>query len=38
MVTGRIEAGSVRTGEEVEIIGMTDAARKSVVTGIEMFK
>ena len=38
MVTGRIEAGCVRVGEEVEIVGMADAARKIVVTGVEMFK
>ncbi len=38
VVTGRIEAGSVRVGEEVEIVGMADAARRSVVTGVEMFK
>jgi elongation factor Tu len=35
--TGRIERGKVRVGDEVEIIGMTKATRKSVVTGVEMF-
>jgi elongation factor Tu len=35
--TGRIERGVVKVGEEVEIIGM-GAHRKSVVTGVEMFR
>jgi elongation factor Tu len=38
VVTGRIERGQVKTGEEVEIIGMTGETRKVVVTGVEMFK
>ena len=37
VVTGRIEAGIVKVGEEVEIIGLRDTVKK-VVTGIEMFK
>jgi elongation factor Tu len=37
VVTGRIERGLVKVGEEVEIVGMTDT-RKSVVTGVEMFR
>src|SRR5574343_163320 len=36
VVTGKIERGSVKVGEEVEIIGLKDAA-KSVVTGVDMF-
>ena len=36
VVTGRIERGVVKVGEEVEIIGITDTA-KTTVTGIEMF-
>ncbi len=36
VVTGRIERGKVKVGEEVEIIGLKDTA-KSTVTGIEMF-
>jgi len=36
VVTGRIERGSVKTGEEVEIVGM-GVRRKVVVTGVEMF-
>ena len=37
VVTGRIEAGIIKVGEEVEIVGFTDT-RKTVVTGVEMFK
>jgi len=37
VVTGRIERGQVKTGDEVEIVGIT-ATRKVVVTGVEMFK
>jgi elongation factor Tu len=36
--TGRVERGRVKVGDEVEIVGLTDRARKSVVTGIEMFR
>jgi elongation factor Tu len=36
VVTGRIERGKVKVGEEVEIVGLKDSA-KSTVTGIEMF-
>ncbi|MFA7706638.1 MAG: elongation factor Tu, partial [Candidatus Omnitrophota bacterium] len=36
--TGRIERGKVKVGEEVEIIGLRPEAKKSVVTGIEMFR
>ena len=35
--TGRIERGVVHVGDEVEIVGLTDAIRKTVVTGVEMF-
>jgi len=35
--TGRIERGIVRTGEEVEIVGLSKEVRKTVVTGVEMF-
>ena len=38
VVTGRIERGAVKIGEEVEIVGMADASRKSVCTGVEMFQ
>ena len=37
VVTGRVERGIVRTGEEVEIIGIRDK-QKTVVTGVEMFR
>ena len=37
VVTGRVEAGIVKVGEEVEIVGINDT-RKTVVTGVEMFR
>jgi elongation factor Tu len=37
VVTGRIERGRVKVGEEIEIVGF-GATRKTVVTGVEMFK
>ena len=37
VVTGRIERGIVKVGEEIEIVGIEDT-RKSVVTGVEMFR
>ncbi len=37
VVTGRIERGVIKVGEEIEIIGLRET-RKSVVTGVEMFK
>ena len=36
--TGRVERGILKMSDEVEIIGLTDERRKSVVTGIEMFR
>ena len=36
VVTGRVERGMVKTGDEVEIVGITDT-KKTVVTGVEMF-
>ena len=38
VATGRVERGQLELNEEVEIVGMTDAKRKTVVTGIEMFR
>jgi elongation factor Tu len=38
VVTGRVERGKIKVGEEVEILGMTKENRKVVVTGVEMFK
>jgi elongation factor Tu len=37
VVTGRIERGTVKTGEEVEIVGLGDT-KKTVCTGVEMFR
>ena len=37
VVTGRVERGTVKVGEEIEIVGIRDA-RKTVVTGVEMFR
>ena len=37
VATGRVERGQLKLGEEVEIIGLTDERRKTVVPGIEMF-
>jgi elongation factor Tu len=36
--TGRVERGQVKVGEEVEIVGLKEESRKTVVTGIEMFR
>ncbi|MEG1686814.1 MAG: elongation factor Tu [Angelakisella sp.] len=38
VATGRVERGQVKTGDEVEIIGLTDERKKVVVTGVEMFR
>lgn len=38
VTTGRVERGQVKVGEEVEIVGMRDATRKTVCTGVEMFR
>ncbi|GAA0437861.1 MULTISPECIES: elongation factor Tu [Sphingomonas] len=38
VVTGRVETGVVKVGEEVEIVGIQEAVRKTVVTGVEMFR
>ncbi len=38
VATGRVERGQLKTGEEVEIVGLTDERKKVVVTGIEMFR
>ena len=37
VATGRVERGVIKLNEEVEIIGLTDERKKTVVTGIEMF-
>ena len=38
VATGRVERGQIKMGEEVEIVGLMDAPRKTVITGIEMFR
>jgi elongation factor Tu len=38
VATGRIERGVLRTGEEVEIIGLEEAPRKTTCTGVELFR
>ena len=38
VATGRVERGTVKMGDEVEIVGLTDESRKTVITGIEMFR
>jgi elongation factor Tu len=38
VITGRIERGIVKVGEEVEIVGIREESQKSTVTGVEMFR
>jgi elongation factor Tu len=38
VATGRVERGTLKVGEEVELVGLKDATKKIVVTGIEMFR
>ena len=38
VATGRVERGAVKVGEEVEIVGLMDKPRKTVATGVEMFR
>ncbi|HHX77782.1 MAG TPA: elongation factor Tu [Firmicutes bacterium] len=38
VATGRVERGTVRVGDEVEIVGFNERPRKTVVTGVEMFR
>src|ERR1700681_3539851 len=38
VATGRIERGKVKVGDEIEIVGLMEKPRKTVVTGIEMFR
>ena len=38
VATGRVERGVVKMGDEVEIVGLSDEKKKTVVTGIEMFR
>jgi len=38
VATGRVERGKVKVGDEVEIVGLMDEPKKTVVTGVEMFR
>lgn len=38
VATGRVERGTVKVGEEVEIVGMAAESKKTIVTGVEMFR
>jgi len=38
VATGRVERGVIKVGDEVEIVGLAEAPRKTVVTGVEMFR
>jgi elongation factor Tu len=38
VATGRVERGQIKVGEEVEIVGLTEEKKKTVVTGLEMFR
>ena len=38
VVTGRVEQGALKVGEEIEIVGIEEKTSKTVVTGIEMFR
>jgi elongation factor Tu len=38
VVTGRIERGLVKVGDEIEIVGLNEAPQKTTVTGVEMFQ
>ncbi len=38
VATGRVERGTIKVGESVEIVGMTEETRDVVVTGVEMFR
>ncbi|AIF68300.1 MULTISPECIES: elongation factor Tu [Terribacillus] len=38
VATGRVERGEVKVGDEVDIIGLNEAPKKTIVTGVEMFR
>ena len=38
VATGRVERGILKVGDEVEVVGLAEAKRKVVVTGVEMFR
>ena len=38
VATGRVERGQIKMGDPVEIVGLAEESKKSVITGIEMFR
>ena len=38
VATGRVDTGKIHVGDEVEVVGMTSETRKTVCTGVEMFR
>jgi elongation factor Tu len=38
VVTGRVDRGKIKVGDEIEIVGLQDKPRKTVATGVEMFR
>jgi len=38
VATGRVERGKIKVGDSIEIVGLTDGVKKTVVTGVEMFR
>jgi elongation factor Tu len=38
VATGRVERGTVKVGDEVQLVGLKDEIKKTVVTGVEMFR
>ena len=38
VATGRVERGTIKVGDEVQIVGLTEESRKTVATGVEMFR
>lgn len=38
VVTGRVERGQIKVGDEVEIVGFEERSRKTIATGVEMFR
>ena len=38
VATGRVERGTIKVGDEAEIVGLSDEKKKTVITGVEMFR
>lgn len=38
VVTGRVERGRIKVGDEIEIVGITPKTSKTIITGVEMFR